>query len=27
LEHRPDDVGEDDWKFLVDYFSSPNYKV
>ncbi|WJX68752.1 hypothetical protein P8452_53093 [Trifolium repens] len=27
LEHRPDDVGEDDWKFLVDYCSSPNYKV
>ncbi|KAK2370024.1 hypothetical protein QL285_083111 [Trifolium repens] len=27
LEHRPDDVGEDDWKFLVDYFSSRNYKV
>ncbi|WJX34180.1 hypothetical protein P8452_22314 [Trifolium repens] len=27
LEHRPDDVGGDDWKFLVDYFSSPNYKV
>ncbi|WJX84039.1 hypothetical protein P8452_66650 [Trifolium repens] len=27
LEHRPDDVGEDDWKFLLDYFSSPNYKV
>ncbi|WJX61757.1 hypothetical protein P8452_46817 [Trifolium repens] len=20
LEHRPDDVGEDDWKFLVDFF-------
>ncbi|WJX34303.1 hypothetical protein P8452_22428 [Trifolium repens] len=27
LEHRPDDVGEDDWKFLVDYFSSSNYKI
>ncbi|WJX25159.1 hypothetical protein P8452_14226 [Trifolium repens] len=27
LEHIPDDVREDDWKFLVDYFSSPNYKV
>lgn len=27
LKHVPDDVNESDWKFLVDYFSSPSFEV
>ncbi|XP_058724266.1 uncharacterized protein LOC131595804 [Vicia villosa] len=27
LEHKPDDISEEDWKYLVDYFSSATYKA
>ncbi|WJX47365.1 hypothetical protein P8452_34063 [Trifolium repens] len=27
LKHVPDDVNESDWKFLVDYFSSPSFEI
>ncbi|XP_045820098.1 uncharacterized protein LOC123913411 [Trifolium pratense] len=27
LKHKPEDISEEDWKFLVDYFSSPDYKA
>jgi len=27
LEHKPDDLSDEDWKYLVDYFSSPEFKV
>ncbi|XP_039684911.1 uncharacterized protein [Medicago truncatula] len=27
LKHIPDDVNESDWKFLVDYFSSPSFEI
>ncbi|RHN82113.1 putative transposase, Ptta/En/Spm, plant [Medicago truncatula] len=26
LEHKPDDLSDEDWKYLVDYFSSPEFK-
>ncbi|KEH17535.1 hypothetical protein MTR_0009s0330 [Medicago truncatula] len=25
LEHKPDDLSDEDWKYLVDYFSSPEF--
>ncbi|XP_057445352.1 uncharacterized protein LOC130737561 [Lotus japonicus] len=27
LEHKPDELSEGDWEYLVDYFSSPDYKA
>lgn len=27
LKHIPDDVSEEDWKYLVNYFSSDEFKV
>lgn len=27
LEHVPEDVNDSDWKFLVDYFSSPSFEI
>ena len=27
LEHKPDDLSDEDWKYLVDYFSSLEFKV
>ncbi|XP_057443008.1 uncharacterized protein LOC130734559 isoform X2 [Lotus japonicus] len=27
LEHKPGELSEGDWEYLVDYFSSPDYKV